>query len=171
MLSSKVFCNKFSLTNLKMHMGGKSQLTSTYQLRSISKKTKIMAKSSNKTQPQIKSSPKTEIETEPLQNLTQVDVSSSTTSQEGRSTSRKNKQQKQKVKQKSTSIKNENLELNTDDGKIRCDWAKTYTGAGQSQYIAYHDTEWGRPIYDDDRALFELLTLEGAQAGLSQAYH
>ena len=31
---------------------------------------------------------------------------------------------------------------------------------------AYHDTEWGRPVHDD-RALFELLTLEGAQAGLS----
>lgn len=34
--------------------------------------------------------------------------------------------------------------------------------------IAYHDTEWGVPIHDD-RALFELLTLEGAQAGLSWA--
>lgn len=32
--------------------------------------------------------------------------------------------------------------------------------------IAYHDTEWGVPLHDD-RALFELLTLEGAQAGLS----
>jgi DNA-3-methyladenine glycosylase I len=31
---------------------------------------------------------------------------------------------------------------------------------------AYHDTEWGTPLHDD-RALFELLTLEGAQAGLS----
>lgn len=31
---------------------------------------------------------------------------------------------------------------------------------------AYHDLEWGRPLHDD-RALFELLTLEGAQAGLS----
>jgi DNA-3-methyladenine glycosylase I len=31
---------------------------------------------------------------------------------------------------------------------------------------AYHDTEWGVPLHDD-RALFELLTLEGAQAGLS----
>jgi DNA-3-methyladenine glycosylase I len=34
--------------------------------------------------------------------------------------------------------------------------------------IAYHDTEWGVPQHDD-RALFELLTLEGAQAGLSWA--
>ena len=33
-------------------------------------------------------------------------------------------------------------------------------------YVAYHDCEWGVPIYDDD-ALFELLSLEGAQAGLS----
>jgi DNA-3-methyladenine glycosylase I len=32
--------------------------------------------------------------------------------------------------------------------------------------IAYHDDEWGRPVHDD-RALFELLILEGAQAGLS----
>jgi DNA-3-methyladenine glycosylase I len=32
--------------------------------------------------------------------------------------------------------------------------------------IAYHDEEWGRPLHDD-RALFELLVLEGAQAGLS----
>ena len=32
--------------------------------------------------------------------------------------------------------------------------------------IAYHDLEWGTPLHDD-RALFELLTLEGAQAGLS----
>ena len=32
--------------------------------------------------------------------------------------------------------------------------------------IAYHDTEWGVPLHDD-RALFEFLILEGAQAGLS----
>ena len=42
----------------------------------------------------------------------------------------------------------------------RCPWAKTPLN------IAYHDTEWGVPLHDD-RALFELLTLEGAQAGLS----
>ena len=34
------------------------------------------------------------------------------------------------------------------------------------QYVAYHDEEWGRPVHDD-RKLFEMLTLEGAQAGLS----
>ena len=33
-------------------------------------------------------------------------------------------------------------------------------------YVAYHDTEWGRPVHDD-RALFEKLCLEGFQAGLS----
>ena len=33
-------------------------------------------------------------------------------------------------------------------------------------YIAYHDTEWGEPVHDDTK-LFEMLILEGAQAGLS----
>jgi DNA-3-methyladenine glycosylase I len=47
------------------------------------------------------------------------------------------------------------------DGQPRCEWA-TSTPAMQ----AYHDTEWGVPLHND-RALFELLTLEGAQAGLS----
>lgn len=42
----------------------------------------------------------------------------------------------------------------------RCTWART------PLMIAYHDTEWGVPVHDD-RALFEFLTLEGAQAGLS----
>ena len=44
--------------------------------------------------------------------------------------------------------------------KERCRWA---TG---DRYIAYHDEEWGVPLHDD-RALFEFLILEGAQAGLS----
>ncbi|MDR3538537.1 MAG: DNA-3-methyladenine glycosylase I [Acetobacteraceae bacterium] len=44
----------------------------------------------------------------------------------------------------------------------RCAWATGTDAAMQ----AYHDTEWGVP-HHDDRALFELLTLEGAQAGLS----
>lgn len=43
----------------------------------------------------------------------------------------------------------------------RCDWCGT-----DPLYIAYHDNEWGVPLHDDQR-LFELLTLEGAQAGLS----
>ena len=42
----------------------------------------------------------------------------------------------------------------------RCPWPKTEAD------IAYHDEEWGVPLHDD-RALFELLILEGAQAGLS----
>ena len=42
----------------------------------------------------------------------------------------------------------------------RCAWPKTELD------IAYHDTEWGAPVHDD-RALFEMLILEGAQAGLS----
>ncbi len=44
----------------------------------------------------------------------------------------------------------------------RCHWAET----ADAQMQAYHDTEWGVPQHDD-RTLFELLTLEGAQAGLS----
>lgn len=43
----------------------------------------------------------------------------------------------------------------------RCHWQD-----GDALYTAYHDEEWGRPLYDS-RALFELLCLEGAQAGLS----
>jgi DNA-3-methyladenine glycosylase I len=44
--------------------------------------------------------------------------------------------------------------------KTRCVWAR------DEPSIGYHDTEWGLPLHDD-RALFELLILEGAQAGLS----
>jgi len=44
----------------------------------------------------------------------------------------------------------------------RCEWAP----AGDPLYLAYHDEEWGVPVHDD-RHLFEMLTLEGAQAGLS----
>lgn len=43
---------------------------------------------------------------------------------------------------------------------IRCPWAQG------DQYVQYHDAEWGVPVHDD-RLLFEFLTLEGAQAGLS----
>jgi len=45
--------------------------------------------------------------------------------------------------------------------KQRCFWC-----GDDSLYIKYHDSEWGKPIRDD-RKLFEQLTLEGAQAGLS----
>ena len=48
-----------------------------------------------------------------------------------------------------------------DNGKIRCPWAES-----SSLMQAYHDSEWGR-ICHDDQYLFEMLTLEGAQAGLS----
>jgi DNA-3-methyladenine glycosylase I len=47
--------------------------------------------------------------------------------------------------------------------KKRCSWA---SGLDDPEYIQYHDEEWGRPVHDD-RHLFEMLTLEGAQAGLS----
>ena len=47
------------------------------------------------------------------------------------------------------------------DGKARCGWV-----TNDPLYENYHDEEWGRPLRDD-RALFELLTLEGCQAGLS----
>jgi DNA-3-methyladenine glycosylase I len=42
----------------------------------------------------------------------------------------------------------------------RCAWARS------PAMIEYHDREWGRPVHDD-RVLFEFITLEGAQAGLS----
>jgi DNA-3-methyladenine glycosylase I len=45
---------------------------------------------------------------------------------------------------------------------VRCEWAPI----GDPDYLAYHDQEWGVPVHDD-RRLFEMLTLEGAQAGLS----
>ncbi|MBX3027187.1 DNA-3-methyladenine glycosylase I [bacterium] len=47
--------------------------------------------------------------------------------------------------------------------RSRCPWAGTEEG---SDYIRYHDEEWGVPVHDE-RRLFELLILEGAQAGLS----
>ena len=45
--------------------------------------------------------------------------------------------------------------------KPRCAWC-----GSDPRYIAYHDEEWGVPLHDE-RALFEFLILEGAQAGLS----
>jgi len=48
------------------------------------------------------------------------------------------------------------------DNKRRCAWC-----VGDPLYEAYHDTEWGVPLRDDERALFEFLTLETFQAGLS----
>ena len=48
------------------------------------------------------------------------------------------------------------------DGLHRCPWP----GKDDALYVAYHDTEWGVPEYDD-RALYEKLMLDGFQAGLS----
>src|ERR1700732_4336565 len=48
-----------------------------------------------------------------------------------------------------------------DDGIVRCSW-----GASSPDYRDYHDREWGFPVADDAR-LFEKLSLEGFQAGLS----
>ncbi|MCI0693784.1 DNA-3-methyladenine glycosylase I [candidate division KSB1 bacterium] len=45
--------------------------------------------------------------------------------------------------------------------KRRCEWC-----GDDPLYVAYHDDEWGVPVHDD-RKLFEMLILEGAQAGLS----
>ena len=47
------------------------------------------------------------------------------------------------------------------DGKRRCWWC-----GDDAEYVAYHDSEWGRRV-DDDRHLFEKICLEGFQAGLS----
>jgi DNA-3-methyladenine glycosylase I len=48
-----------------------------------------------------------------------------------------------------------------EDGVVRCRW-----GDSTEDYRSYHDAEWGFPV-DDDRRLFEKLTLEGFQSGLS----
>jgi DNA-3-methyladenine glycosylase I len=47
------------------------------------------------------------------------------------------------------------------DGRRRCWW-----GGSSPDYIAYHDSEWGRPV-TDDRGLYERMVLEGFQSGLS----
>jgi DNA-3-methyladenine glycosylase I len=47
------------------------------------------------------------------------------------------------------------------DGRPRCGWSTS-----DLLYVRYHDEEWAVPVHDD-RRLFEFLTLEGAQAGLS----
>jgi DNA-3-methyladenine glycosylase I len=48
-----------------------------------------------------------------------------------------------------------------DDGRPRCSW-----GLSAPEYVAYHDDEWGRPV-TDDRGIYERLTLEAFQSGLS----
>jgi DNA-3-methyladenine glycosylase I len=47
------------------------------------------------------------------------------------------------------------------DGRPRCSW-----GLSAPDYVAYHDEEWGRPV-TDDRGIYEKLTLEAFQSGLS----
>jgi DNA-3-methyladenine glycosylase I len=47
------------------------------------------------------------------------------------------------------------------NGRRRCAW-----GSSASEYVAYHDEEWGRPVTDDD-AIYERITLEAFQSGLS----
>lgn len=51
--------------------------------------------------------------------------------------------------------------LDPDDGLARCPW-----GLQPEEYRRYHDEEWGRPVVDDVR-IFEKLSLEGFQSGLS----
>lgn len=48
-----------------------------------------------------------------------------------------------------------------EDGLVRCAW-----GSSTPEYRAYHDNEWGRPV-SDERFVYEMLCLEGFQAGLS----
>jgi DNA-3-methyladenine glycosylase I len=52
--------------------------------------------------------------------------------------------------------------MNVQDGNRRCPWVDMT----KPDYVAYHDKEWGVPVHDD-RTIFEFLTLEAAQAGLS----
>ncbi|MGE5827191.1 MAG: DNA-3-methyladenine glycosylase I [Micromonosporaceae bacterium] len=47
------------------------------------------------------------------------------------------------------------------DGRPRCAW-----GSSTPEYLVYHDTEWGQPVHGDN-SLFERMTLEGFQSGLS----
>jgi len=47
------------------------------------------------------------------------------------------------------------------DGRPRCGWCGTVP-----EFFPYHDAEWGFPV-DDDRRLFEKISLEGFQSGLS----
>jgi DNA-3-methyladenine glycosylase I len=48
------------------------------------------------------------------------------------------------------------------DGARRCAWCRA-----SDDYVKYHDTEWGFPVRDDDHRLFEKISLEGFQSGLS----
>jgi DNA-3-methyladenine glycosylase I len=65
-----------------------------------------------------------------------------------------------KVKPTKTKPTKTSLSESDSTGPVRCRWASSEVN------IPYHDEEWGVPLHDD-RRLFELLILEGAQAGLS----
>jgi len=54
-----------------------------------------------------------------------------------------------------------NQTIDGPDGKPRCSWCKA-----APEFFAYHDAEWGFPV-DDDQRLFEKISLEGFQSGLS----
>ncbi|MEO8262076.1 MAG: DNA-3-methyladenine glycosylase I [Pseudolysinimonas sp.] len=56
---------------------------------------------------------------------------------------------------------NPSVIVDDDDGRARCAWA-----GSDAEYQRYHDEEWGTPLHGD-RPLFEKLSLEGFQAGLS----
>jgi DNA-3-methyladenine glycosylase I len=66
--------------------------------------------------------------------------------------------------------KGDNIMQIMTDNKTRCPWGDTWASCkeGDPQMWAYHDKEWGKPCRDE-RKLFEMLTLEGAQAGLAWA--
>lgn len=53
------------------------------------------------------------------------------------------------------------MTITAPDGRLRCRWC-----AAVPEFLHYHDTEWGFPV-DDDRRLFEKVSLEGFQSGLS----
>lgn len=53
------------------------------------------------------------------------------------------------------------MPMPTRNEKTRCAWS-----GGDPLFVAFHDEEWGVPVHDE-RALFEFLVLNGAQAGLS----
>lgn len=53
------------------------------------------------------------------------------------------------------------MTITAPDGRLRCRWC-----AAAPEFLHYHDTEWGFPV-DDDRRLFEKVSLEGFQSGLS----
>src|ERR1700685_2012485 len=59
-----------------------------------------------------------------------------------------------------SALQNSTMIAKSSEQQRRCHWAQ------KRLMVKYHDKEWGKPVHDD-RALFEFLILEGAQAGLS----